>query len=145
MAWDEGGRMGDATGARTLSELETAIYRRSVVEELASLVGILRQTLGAGTVARLAGVRETRAVHQWAEGQRTVRSRTVEAKLRLAYQAVTLLSQEYSPEIAARWLEHPCPILDYQSPGGVLARSAPDIVGPGFMSAAREFVTSSAE
>ena len=79
-------------------------------------------------------------MHQWADGQRKVRSRTAEAKLRLAYQAVTLVSQAYSPEVAARWFEHPCPLLDYRSPGNALASSAPEVVGPGFMSAAREFL-----
>lgn len=117
-----------------------AVYRQSVLEELASLVNVLRHTLGVGIVARVAGVTETRAVHQWAEGQRAVRSRSVEAKLRLAYQAATLLTQEYSPEVAARWFEHPCPLLDYRSPGSALASSPPEIVGPGFMSAAREFI-----
>lgn len=126
--------------ARRSSEVEVAVYRQSVLQELTSLVSTLRRTLGVGSVARVAGVTETRAVHQWADGQRAVRSRTVEAKLRLAYQAVTLLSEEFSPEIAARWFEHPCPLLGYQSPGSALASSPPDEVGPGFMSAVREFV-----
>lgn len=124
----------------TSIEAEVAVYKRSVLEDLASLVDRLRQTLGVGIVARVAGITETRAVHQWADGQRAVRSRTVEARLRLAYQAVTLVSQEYSPEVAARWFEHPCPLLDYRSPGSALAGSPPEVVGPRFMSAAREFI-----
>jgi hypothetical protein len=124
----------------TSSEAEVTVWGQSVLEEFASLVGMLRHTLGVGIVAKVAGIGETRAVHQWADGQRAVRSRTVEAKLRLAYQAVTLLSQAYSPEVAARWFEHPCPLLDYRSPGSALASSPPEVVGPGFMSAAREFL-----
>jgi hypothetical protein len=124
----------------TSNDAEVAVYRQSVLEGFAPLVNLLRQTLGVGIVAKVAGIRETRAVNQWADGQRAVRSRTVEARLRLAYQAVTLLSQEYSPEVAARWFEHPCPLLDYRSPGTALASSSPEVVGQGFMSAAREFL-----
>jgi hypothetical protein len=124
----------------TLTDAEVAVYRRSLLEDLAPMVNVLRQTLGVGTVAKVAGVRETRAVHQWADGERAVRSRTVEAKLRLAFQAVTLLAQEYSPDIAARWFEHPCPQLGYRSPSGVLASAGPEDAGPSFISAARRFV-----
>lgn len=124
----------------SITDSEVAVYRQSLLEDLAPMVDVLRQTLGVGTVAKVAGVRETRAVHQWADGERSVRSRTVEAKLRLAFQAITLLAQEYSPDIAARWFEHPCPQLGYRSPSGVLASSGPEDAGPSLISAARRFV-----
>jgi hypothetical protein len=123
-----------------ITDTEVAVYRQSVLEDLAPMVNALRQTLGVGAVAKVAGVRETRAVHQWADGERSVRSRTVEAKLRLAFQAVTLLTHEYSPDVAARWFEHPCPQLGYRSPSGVLATSGPEDAGPSLISAARRFV-----
>jgi len=123
-----------------ITDAEVEVYRQSLLEDLAPVIDMLRQTLGVGAVAKLAGVRETRAVHQWADGERSVRSRTVEAKLRLAFQAVALLTQEYSPDIAARWFEHPCPQLGYRSPSGVLASSGPEDAGPSLISAARGFV-----
>lgn len=46
-------------------DTEVAVYRESVLEELAPLVNTLRHTLGVGIVARVAGVTETRAVHQY--------------------------------------------------------------------------------
>jgi hypothetical protein len=103
-----------------------------------------RKKTGVGTVAKVAGVRETRAVHQWADGERAVRSRTVEAKLRLAFQAVTLLASKYSPDVAARWFEHPCPQLGYRSPSVVLASCGPEDAGPSLISAARGFVSAQA-
>jgi hypothetical protein len=124
----------------SITDTEVAVYRQSLLEELPPMVDMLRRTLGVGTVAKVAGVRETRAVHQWADGKRLVRSRTVEAKLRLAFQAITLLAQEYSPDIAARWFDHPCPQLGYRSPSGVLASSGPEDAGPSLISAARRFV-----
>jgi hypothetical protein len=127
-----------------ITDTEVAVYRLSVLQDLAPVVDTLRQTLGVGTVAKVAGVRETRAVHQWADGERVVRSRAVEAKLRLAFQAVSLLVSEYSPDVAARWFEHPCPQLGYRSPSVVLAESGPEDVGPSLISAARGFVTAQA-
>jgi hypothetical protein len=133
-----------AAGDGSITDTEVAVYRQSLLAELAPVVDALRQTLGVGTVAKVAGIRETRAVHQWADGERAVRSRTVEAKLRLAFQAVTLLTHEYSPDVAARWFEHPCPQLGYRSPSKVLASSGPEDAGPGFISAARRFVDQAA-
>ncbi len=132
--------MSDTARLDTSVEVEVAAWKKSLLEDLAPLVKRLRQTLGVGIVARVAGITETRAVHQWADGQRAIRSREVEARLRLAYQAVTLVSREYSPEVAARWFEYPCPLLDYRSPSSALADSPPEVVGPRFISAARKFI-----
>jgi len=140
----QGRNMSSTVRSGISMEIEVAIYRKSVLEELALLINVLRDTLGVGMVARMAGVTETRAVHQWADGQRAVRSPSVANKLRLAYQATALLTQEHPPEVAARWFEYPCPSLDYRSPSSALASSPPEIVGQGFISAAREFLGTSA-
>ena len=123
----------------TSVNVEFCAYHDAVVKDLSILVDSLRRTLGVSVVAKVAGIGETRAVHQWADGQRSVRSRTVEAKLRLAYQAVSLLSRKYSPEVAARWFEQPSPELDYRSPQGMLASATPEEAGSDFMAAARQF------
>ena len=47
-----------------------AAYQESVTLEFPQLVGQLRALLGAQLVAYLGGVRETRAVRQWAAGER---------------------------------------------------------------------------
>jgi hypothetical protein len=54
----------------------------------AALVTALRAALGARLVAVIAGVKETRAVHQWADGARDVRDPQVLDRLRLTYRVV---------------------------------------------------------
>ena len=67
-------------------------YRNSVNLEIAPLVAELREMLGAKLVAYLAGVQETRAVRQWADGTRRMPAET-EARLRLAYHVAGLVAE----------------------------------------------------
>src|SRR5699024_11698356 len=60
----------------------------------AELVSELRALLGAKLVAYLGGVRETRAVRQWADGQRAVQDKTTEYRLR---------SEEHTSELQSRF------------------------------------------
>lgn len=67
-------------------------YRYSINLEVPELVCELREALGAKLVAYLAGVGETRAMRQWAEGIRTMPA-TTEERLRLAYHVAGILAQ----------------------------------------------------
>jgi hypothetical protein len=120
---------------------EAEAYRDALLIEPAAAVALLRDVLGAGAVARVAGVSETRAVHDWAEARRAIRSAGVEARLRLAYQAVVLIQRVYPPEVAARWFDTPSPYLGYRSPAAALAGAAPDDVAAAFMAAAVALVS----
>jgi len=53
--------------------------------------------LGAKLVAYLGRVKETRAVRQWADGTRQVAGGQDQRRLRLAYQAATLLAERDHP------------------------------------------------
>lgn len=59
-------------------------YQDSVCLDEASLVTHLRDILGAKLVAYIGSVKETRAVRQWADGERTP-SAEVMKRLRYAY------------------------------------------------------------
>lgn len=61
------------------------------------LVKELHELLGAGLVAYLGGVKETRAVRQWVEGTRRIASGEDVARLRVAYQAAALLPNGTAP------------------------------------------------
>ena len=63
------------------------------------LVSALRSVLGARLVAYLGSVKETRAVRQWAEGEREP-SEEVRNRLRVALQVALPLAETESPEIA---------------------------------------------
>jgi hypothetical protein len=100
----------------------------------------LREILTARLVAYIAGVRETRAVHQWAEGTRDVKSSSVEDRLRLALQVALLLRDHDEPRVVQAWFQGLNPHLDDQSPARLLREGDLDEVGPLVLGAARAFV-----
>ena len=57
--------------AATASRPGLAAHTLAVRSTFPEVVGALRELLGPRLVAYLGAVRETRAVHQWAEGVRT--------------------------------------------------------------------------
>jgi hypothetical protein len=64
----------------------------------------LRELLGPQLVAYLGSVRETRAVHQWADGVREP-SGAVQQRLRVALQVAAMLAEAESPGIAQAWMQ----------------------------------------
>ncbi|GAA1134013.1 hypothetical protein [Citricoccus alkalitolerans] len=114
-------------------------YRESVTLDLAALVDRLRAVLGARLVAYLGGVKETRAVRQWAAGER-VPSHVVAQRLRLAYQVAGLIVEsQNSPAVVQAWFQGANPQLEDRSPARVLREDDTDGVGPQVLSAARAF------
>lgn len=103
------------------------------------LVKELRDLLGARLVAYLGGVRETRAVRQWAEGTRTVQDPTDERRLRLAYQVAVLIAERDSAGVVQAWFQGLNPQLEDRSPARLLREGDPEEVGPLVLSAARAF------
>lgn len=105
----------------------------------AELVRGLRELLGARLVAYIAGVTETRAVRQWAEGERRIRDSAVEQRLRTAYQAALMIVVRDSREVAQSWFQGLNPQLEDRSPARLLREEKPDVAGPSVLSAARRF------
>lgn len=108
--------------------------------DTAVVVKALRDLLGAKLVAYLGGVQETRAVRQWAEGTRAVQDKTDERRLRLAYQAGTLIAEGDSAEVVQAWFQGLNPQLEDRSPARLLREGDLDEVGPLILAAARSFV-----
>ncbi len=98
----------------------------------------LRDVLGAKLVAYIAGVTETRAVREWADGVRTPRS-PVPEQLRLALQVVEMLRQRESTAVVAAWVQGLNPRLDDRSPARLLREGDLEEVGPQVLAAARAF------
>jgi hypothetical protein len=103
------------------------------------LVKELRDLLGAKLVAYIGGVKETRAVRQWAEGTRQVQGPSDELRLRLAYQAATLIAERDGPQVAQAWFQGLNPQLEDRSPARLLREGDLDEVGPAVLNAARAF------
>jgi len=98
----------------------------------------LRGVLGATVVAYLSGVSQTRAVAQWAAGDRAP-SEAVTARLRTAYQVVALLGERDSAGVVHAWFQGMNPQLDDIAPARVLREYPLEQVGPAVIAAARAF------
>ncbi|MGH9057544.1 MAG: hypothetical protein ACRDYY_17045 [Acidimicrobiales bacterium] len=105
----------------------------------APYVGELRQLLGVRLVAYIAGVSETRAVHQWASGSREIRDHEVADRVRLVYQVTQLLVSRDSDKVAQAWFQGLNPKLDDHSPARLLREGKLAAVGPQVLAAARAF------
>lgn len=103
------------------------------------LITELRDLLGAKLVAYLGGVKETRAVRQWAEGIREVSGAEDLRRLRLAYQAAKLIAGRDTPAVVQAWFQGLNPSLADRSPARLLRDGDLDEVGPQVLAAARQF------
>ena len=99
----------------------------------------MRELLGAKLVAYLGGVAETRAVHQWAEGER-MPSDEVQQRLRFALRVALPIATADSPTIAQAWFQGLNPQLDDRSPARLLRDGELDEVGPAIVAAERAFL-----
>jgi len=97
-----------------------------------SLVGLL----GATTVAEIAGVKETRAVQQWASGEREPQRSHV---LRFALQLAMMISTVTSRHMAGAWFHGANPHLDDQIPVVLLREQPLESIQVRLMAAVRSF------
>ena len=106
---------------------------------LEKVVDELRHVLGAKLVAYVAGVTETRAVREWADGIREPRS-PVPEQLRVTLQVVEMLLTRESPAVVQAWFQGLNPQLEDRSPARLLREGDLNDVGPQVLAAARAFV-----
>jgi hypothetical protein len=99
----------------------------------------LRKLLGAKLTAYLGSVGETRAVNQWAAGEREP-SEAVQLRLRLALQVGLMIADADGAGVARAWFQGMNPQLDDRSPARLLREGDLDEVGPEVLGAARAFL-----
>ena len=114
-------------------------YEESLRLTPAEIVAGLRDTLGAKLVAYLGGVRETRAVREWAEGARTPSAETVQ-RLRTAFYVMALLRDRESASTVASWFQGMNPELEDTAPARIRREQDLATAGPAVLAAARSFV-----
>jgi hypothetical protein len=95
--------------------------------------------LGPQLVAFLGGVSETRAVHQWASGDR-LPSEKVQWRLRFVLRITLQIADGSSASTAQAWFQSLNPHLDDRSPARLLRDGNLDEVGPAIGVAARAFL-----
>jgi len=113
-------------------------YETAMRSSTADLVTALRELLGAKLVAYVGSVGETRAVRQWAEGQRHP-SAAVERRLRLTFQVAGLLAERDDARVIQSWFQGMNPQLEDDSPARMLRDDDLDTAGPRVLAAARSF------
>ncbi|OUE20269.1 hypothetical protein BFL36_11440 [Clavibacter michiganensis] len=116
-------------------------YETAIRASDAELVAGLREVLGAKLVAYLGSVQETRAVRQWAEGERAPSGATMN-RLRLAFHAAGILVEREHPRVVQAWFTGLNPQLDDASPARLI-RESPDLdeAGARILASARSFVS----
>jgi hypothetical protein len=114
-------------------------HARATRASFPEVVTALRDFLGARLVAYIAGVTESRAVHEWAEGRRVPGEET-QVRLRFAMRIVLPIVEADSPAIAQAWFQGLNPQLEDRSPARLLREGALDDVGPMIVAAQRAFL-----
>ena len=87
------------------------------------VVDRLRALLGNRLTAYIGGVQETRAVRQWAEGER-VPGEVIQQRMRQALMAASMISEPDNAKIAQSWFQGANPKLDFQAPARLLRDAA---------------------
>ncbi len=123
------------TGARG-GELKA--HQDSIRLPDAEVVRALRDLLGFRLVAYIGSVKETRAVRQWADGERRP-SADVMRRLRHAYHIAGLLAEHDTPEVVQAWFEGMNPSLDDAPPARLLRQGLVDDAAQLVLAAARAF------
>jgi hypothetical protein len=111
-----------ATDDAALRIAEAEISRRVVLIEADEMARFLQDRLGQKLTAYLAGIKDVKAVGQWARG-RAEPSAIVRERLRAAYHVTALLAGAYGDRAAQAWLFGANSSLDDQAPAAAL-RSA---------------------
>jgi hypothetical protein len=104
------------------------------------VVADLSRLLGHKLVAYIASVKETRTVHEWADGSRKRSSDQTEARLRVALRVARMVGDQDGPEVAQAWFQGLNPHLDERSPARLLREGEIDEVGRDVIAAARSFL-----
>lgn len=125
---------------RTSSRPDLEAFDHATRAPFNFVVKELIDILGAKLVAYIAGVRETRAVQQYADDNRIPRDSTTEVRLRLALRVAFAISRHDSREIAQAWFMGLNPQLGDRSPARMLREGQIDEVGPEIIAATRAFV-----
>lgn len=116
-------------------------HQRAVRAPFAEVADQLRDLLGVRLAAYIAGVGETRAVHQWADPELSrTPSEQVQRRLRAALQAALVIASVDGKDVAQVWFQGLNPQLDDRSPARMLRDGELDETGPAVLAAARAFL-----
>ncbi len=116
-----------------------AAHERAVRASFPEVVSTLREILGAKLCAYLGSVKETRAVHEWADGSREPSAGT-QQRLRLALQVALAIADTDGPDVTRAWFQGLNPQLEDRSPARLLREGDLEEIGPAVIAAERAFL-----
>jgi len=106
-------------------DVEERTYKEALQATTQTMAKFLLSSIGGRRTAASLGLRAVRPVKGWANGTE-VKQSAVEHKLRVLYRVTSSISEVYSSDTAAAFLQSTNPQLDDRSPLAVLATSAPE-------------------
>lgn len=119
-----------------VTTMEQLAHRQAMIASVSEMAAYLQRLLGQQVTAVIAGVKDARAVGQWARGERGPHPEAAR-RLRAAFQIAQLLSQVDGPGVVGAWFVGMNPLLDDEAPAVALAREPARV-----LDAARYFVYS---
>ena len=123
----------------SLARPDYAAHERAVRASFAEVAGTLSHILSPKLCAYLGSVKETRAVHEWADGKR-VPSEAVQQRLRLALRVALAIADADGADVTRAWFQGLNPQLDDRSPARLLREGDLDEIGPAVIAAERAFL-----
>lgn len=120
------------------SKIEMTAYHEAISLKAPALIGHLSDMLGAQLVAYIGSVKETRAVRQWASGERTPPPHVIK-RLRNTYQIARFLLATASPAVVQAWFQGMNPLLGDAPPARLMREGEPDEAAQRVLVAARDF------
>ncbi len=124
----------------TLARPDLAAANRAMRMSSAEAFQAATELLGPRLLAYVCGVTETRAVREWAKGERTPKDPAIEEKARLIVRVATFIADHDSRGVAQAWFQGLNPQLEDRSPARLLREGHVAAVGPEIIQAARAFV-----
>jgi hypothetical protein len=125
--------------ATTRSRPDFEAHQVATRAPFAEVARELREILGARLTAYVGGVSETRAVRQWADGERAPGD-LVQRRMRVALQAALALKEVDGRGVTQAWFQGLNPQLEDRSPARLLRDGELDEIGPAVLAAARAFL-----
>jgi hypothetical protein len=116
-----------------------AAHQRSVRASFSEVASSLSEILGAKLCAYLGSVKETRAVHEWADGVREPSAGT-QRRLRLALQVALAIADADGRDVTRAWFQGLNPQLEDRSPARLLREGDLEEIGPAVIAAERAFL-----
>jgi hypothetical protein len=127
------------TAAVSTARPDFAAHERATRAKFPEVVSVLRDILGPKLCAYLGSVKETRAVHEWADGSREPSDGT-QQRLRVALRVALAIADVDSPEVVRAWFQGLNPQLDDRSPARLLREGDLEEIGPAVIAAERAFL-----